>query len=104
MFANRNIFNLWSGQIVSQSGDSIYEIALLWILLELTGSNSTTGLIAMAGYLPALLFGLFFSQTDAGNLGLAICTSRIAAVVHTMGCAAGNFINTNDTLMGSNMR
>lgn len=59
VFVNRNIFNLWGGQIVSQTGDSIYEIALLWILLEMTGSNSETGLIAMSGYLPALLFGLF---------------------------------------------
>ncbi|MGB1241678.1 MAG: MFS transporter [Chitinophagales bacterium] len=58
-FINRNVFNLFSGQTISQSGDSIFEIALLWMLLELTGSNAATGLIAMSGYLPSLLFGLF---------------------------------------------
>jgi MFS family permease len=59
IFVNHNIFYLWSGQVVSQAGDSIYEIGLLWLLLELTGSNAQTGLIAMAAYLPTLLFGLF---------------------------------------------
>ncbi|MGB0929829.1 MAG: MFS transporter, partial [Chitinophagales bacterium] len=59
LFINHNVFNLFTGQTISQSGDSIFEIALLWILLELTGSNAATGLIAMSGYLPSLLFGLF---------------------------------------------
>lgn len=59
LFINRNVFNLFTGQTISQSGDSIFEIALLWMLLELTGSNAATGLIAMSGYLPSLLFGLF---------------------------------------------
>lgn len=59
LFVNRNIFYLWAGQIISQSGDSIFEIGLLWLLLELTGSNAITGLVAMSAYLPTLLFGLF---------------------------------------------
>lgn len=59
IFINHNIFYLWTGQIISQSGDSIFEIGLLWLLLDLTGSNAITGLIAMAGYLPTLLFGLY---------------------------------------------
>ncbi|MBU2510743.1 MFS transporter [bacterium] len=59
VFVNRNIFNLWVGQIISQSGDSIFEIGLLWLLLELTGSNAITGMVAMSAYLPTLMFGLF---------------------------------------------
>ncbi len=59
IFVNKNIFYLWLGQIISQSGDSIFEIGLLWLLLELTGSNAMTGIIAMSAYLPTLLFGLF---------------------------------------------
>lgn len=59
LFVNKNIFNLWLGQIISQSGDSIFEIGLLWLLLELTGSNAITGLVAMSAYLPTLVFGLF---------------------------------------------
>ncbi len=59
IFINHNVFNLFTGQTISQAGDSIFEIALLWMLLELTGSNATTGLIAMSAYLPTLIFGLF---------------------------------------------
>lgn len=49
---------LWFGQMASQSGDSIYQIGLLWITLELTGSESATGFVAMASYLPAVVFSL----------------------------------------------
>ena len=59
IFVNRNVFNLWMGQVISQAGDSIYEMAMTWLLLELTGSNAVTGLIAMSAYLPMLLFGLY---------------------------------------------
>ncbi len=59
IFINKNIFYLWTGQIISQSGDSIFEIVLLWLLLDLTGSNAATGLVAMSAYLPTLLFGVF---------------------------------------------
>jgi len=59
VFVNRNILLLWCGQIVSQSGDRIFRMGMLWLLLDLTGSESKTGLVAMAAYLPALLFGLF---------------------------------------------
>ena len=33
-------------------------IALPWLMLELTGSKTLTSLVAMAAYLPAVLFGL----------------------------------------------
>lgn len=59
IFVNKNVFRLWSGQVVSQTGDSVYQIGFLWLSLELTGSNATTGFIAMLGYLPTLLFGLY---------------------------------------------
>ncbi len=53
-----SFFLLWLGQLVSQFGDAIFHIALLWLALELTGSNASTGLIATAGYLPAILLSL----------------------------------------------
>ena len=58
IFQNRSLTCLWIGQMVSQSGDSIYQIGLLWLVLELSGSESITGLVAMAAYLPALLLSL----------------------------------------------
>ncbi len=50
---------LWLGQVISQSGDSIYQIGLLWLVLELSGSETITGLAAMASYLPSMLLALF---------------------------------------------
>lgn len=56
---NRNIVLLWLGQIFSQSGDSIYQIGLLWLVLELSGSEVITGLVVMASYMPAVLLSIF---------------------------------------------
>ncbi len=56
---NRNLAYLWFGQVISQAGDSVYEIGMLWLMLEISGSKSATGLVAMSGYLPTLLFGMF---------------------------------------------
>ncbi len=68
IFINRNIFYLWSGQIISQAGDSVYQIGLLWLMLEVSGSKLATGLVAMSGYLPVLLFGLLSGAlTDRFN-------------------------------------
>jgi len=49
---------LWLGQIASQCGDSIYRIGLLWLALELSGSEAVTGLVALASYLPSVLLAL----------------------------------------------
>lgn len=59
VFQTRPLALLWAGQLVSQAGDAVFDIGLLWLLLELTGSPATTGLVAMAAYLPSLLFGMF---------------------------------------------
>ncbi|MFC1535802.1 MFS transporter [Candidatus Neomarinimicrobiota bacterium] len=59
MQQQRNLSLLWLAQIISAAGDAIYQIALFWLVLEITGSSTTTGLIAMAAFLPAMLFGLY---------------------------------------------
>ena len=56
---NRNLTCLWLGQIISQSADSIYMIGLLWLTLELSGSESVTGMVAMFAHLPAVLLSIF---------------------------------------------
>jgi len=55
----RNIALLWTAQFISTAGDAVYQIALLWLVLDITGSSTITGLVAMAAYLPAMLFGLY---------------------------------------------
>lgn len=45
-------------QFLSQFGDSMFMVVLIWLLLELTGSKAATGFAALISYLPALLFGV----------------------------------------------
>jgi len=49
---------LWAAQFLSQLGDSIFQVAFIWLVLELTGSKTLTGLAAGIAYLPTLLFGI----------------------------------------------
>ncbi len=58
LLVNRNVALLFGGQVVSQAGDSIYQIGLLWFCYLLTGSRTLTGLMASAAYLPYLLLAL----------------------------------------------
>jgi DHA3 family macrolide efflux protein-like MFS transporter len=58
LLVNREVALLFGGQVVSQAGDSIYQIGLLWFCYLLTGSRSLTGLMASAAYLPYLLLAL----------------------------------------------
>ena len=58
VFVNRRVALLWAGQVVSQTGDTVYQIGLLWLMLETTGRKSLTGLAASALFVPTLLFGL----------------------------------------------
>jgi len=49
---------LWAAQFLSQFGDSLFQIAFVWLVLDLTGSKAATGAAATVSYLPALLFGV----------------------------------------------
>ena len=55
---NRDFLNLWLGQLVSRLGDGIHEIALAWLVLELTGSALSMGAILAVSVTPNILFGL----------------------------------------------
>ncbi len=55
---NSDFLKLWLGQLVSRIGDGIHEIALAWLVLELTGSALSMGAILAVSIIPNLLFGL----------------------------------------------
>ncbi len=58
LLINRRLALLWFGQVVSQTGDGVFQIGLLWLMLEMTGRKSLAGLAAAALFLPTLLLGL----------------------------------------------
>ena len=56
---NRNFRRLWYGQVVSQLGDWLDNIALFALMLRLTGSAQAVGLLFLAEFLPGAIVGPF---------------------------------------------
>ncbi|MFL5806475.1 MAG: MFS transporter [Roseiflexaceae bacterium] len=56
--AHRPFLLLWSGQAVSRLGDSLYQIALAWWVLERTGSAAAMGAVFICGAVPTVVFAL----------------------------------------------
>lgn len=51
-------FSLWLGQVISQVGDGLNRVALLWFVYELTGSAAKMALIGILQTLPAIALGM----------------------------------------------
>ena len=81
--ANRPFFLLWISQLVSQSGDFIFEVALLWLVLQLTGSAFAVALVVTGTILPGVLLGpflgVFIDRWDRRRVLLA--TNGVQGVV-----------------------
>ena len=54
---SRNFLLLWLGQLVSQMGDRVHAIALMWWVLEETGSAALMGTVLIAATIPAVALG-----------------------------------------------
>ncbi|HEY8597161.1 MAG TPA: MFS transporter [Thermomicrobiales bacterium] len=57
LLTNRAFTALWIGQTISTVGDVLYGVALLWYVLDKTGSAFSAGLIAVAAMLGRLTGG-----------------------------------------------
>ncbi len=55
----RPFFLLWLAQLVSQSGDFVFAVALLWLVLETTGSLLAVTAVYAATIVPAVVVGPF---------------------------------------------
>ncbi|HAE37348.1 MAG TPA: hypothetical protein DCG57_01780 [Candidatus Riflebacteria bacterium] len=57
LFAHRQFFRLWLGQVTSQAGTRVYQIAIVWWILMISSENSgfSLGVFMVAGALPSLL-------------------------------------------------
>ncbi|NTV64615.1 MAG: MFS transporter [Oscillochloris sp.] len=56
---NQPFRRLWYGQVISQLGDWLDSIALFTLLLTLTGSGESVGMLLVAQFLPGALVGPF---------------------------------------------
>jgi DHA3 family macrolide efflux protein-like MFS transporter len=88
VLSNRSFSLLWISQLVSQSGDFIFDVAALWLVLQLTGDTLKVGLAVAFVLLPAVVVGPFagvyvdrFNRRDimiAGNIFQAAAAIVIA--------------------------
>jgi MFS family permease len=82
MLRNRALLALWGGEFASRMGEGVFQIALLWYLLERTGSSLATGIVTMISYLPAFLVGawagVIVDRRDYRHVMLSANAARIA--------------------------
>lgn len=57
-FAHRNYRLLWTGTVITQNGQWMQQIALGWLVLELTNSPAFLGFVGFARGIPMLFFSL----------------------------------------------
>src|SRR5215475_833362 len=57
LLSTRNFGLLWSGQVISQIGDGLTKVALLWFVYQLTGSALKMTMVGVLQTLPPLLLG-----------------------------------------------
>ncbi len=59
IFRNLNFLWIWIGQSISLVGDFLYLIALMWWVLEHTGSTAAMATVAICSSLPSIILGPF---------------------------------------------
>jgi len=59
LFKNKDFLLLFLGGFVSRVGNGVHHIALVWFILELTGSGTATGILMLLSTLPGVLVGPF---------------------------------------------
>ncbi len=91
----RNYRLFFAGQAVSQVGSWMQRFALGWFLLQLTGDPFAVGLLALAAFLPFMLFGLFAGvitdRLDARKLVIGTQAAQLVTASALAWIAFGGF-------------
>lgn len=69
---NRPARLMWSGQVASVTGDRLYQVALVWVTLRLSGSPAAVALVSLAETLPFLATSLASGALPARLDGLRV--------------------------------
>jgi MFS family permease len=90
-FAHRDFALFWSGALVSNTGTWLQNVALAWLVLQLTNSAFWVSMVTFTQFIPTLLFGLF-----GGLMADRLDRRRVLLVTQTlaMGFAAALAIVT----------
>ena len=82
ILGNRPFVALWLGQAISRFGDALYDLALLWYVLDTTGSA-----FAAAGITIAAVGGRLVGSLIAGMALDCLPTRRLMLAVEALRCA-----------------
>ena len=96
VLSNLQFSLLWSAQLISQSGDYIFNVALIWLVLKTTGSVVSVGQTLAVILLPNLVVGPIAGIClDRFNRKYSMLVSNLvqAGIVFTIGimCNLGKF-------------
>ncbi|MBD1903672.1 MFS transporter [Trichocoleus sp. DQ-A3] len=59
LLRSRNFFLIWLGQVFSKLGDSLHEIALVWVAIQVSKNDYfAIGLVFFVRFIPYLIFGV----------------------------------------------
>ena len=83
---HRNYRLFFTGQVVSVSGTWMQNVALAWLVVELTSSPLAVGLLAFCRFIPFTVFGLFAGVVAdrIDNRKLVIATQAISMTFATI--------------------
>lgn len=90
VLSNRPFSLLSVGQLVSQSGDFIFDVAAIWYVLQLTGDPFKVGLAVATILLPAIFIGpiasVYLDRFNRRDVMLAsnIVQSAVAGMIGTL--------------------
>jgi MFS family permease len=78
----RDFLRIWTGQAVSNIGDGVHRIAVMWWARQATGSNFVLVVVALATAVPTIvcapLAGWLVDRFDRGRLMIAADLTRVA--------------------------
>jgi MFS family permease len=88
LLRDRSFGALWVAQVVSESGDAVFDVALLWLVLITTGSVALVGVTQAAILIPSVaagpVAGVYADRFNRRNLMIA---SNLAQGIITAGIA-----------------
>lgn len=94
---NGNFRNFWLGQVVSQVGDRIHTLAVIWLVYTWTRSGAALGLVLIAATLPSIIVspwaGTLSDRLNRKHIAIACDAARCVLVVALSALASGNLLD-----------
>jgi MFS transporter, DHA3 family, macrolide efflux protein len=94
---SRPFLLLWVSQLVSQSGDYVFDVALIWLVLQTTGSIFDVGIVVAAAILPTValgpVLGVYVDRWPRRTLLLVANLAQGALVAALAGLVLGHDVN-----------